>query len=56
VDQFAKKNFAGMPFELRANVLGFYMNENAAISTKRKSKQWVKLMQELDGLRAAPRQ
>jgi hypothetical protein len=56
VDKFAKKNFAGMPPELRANVLSFYMNEDALIATKRNKKQWAKLNRELDVLRTAPRQ
>lgn len=51
VDKFAKKNFAGMPPELRSNILAFYMNESAPISTKRKSKRWAELNRELDALK-----
>jgi hypothetical protein len=52
VDQFAKKSFAGMPPDLRANVLAFYKDETAPISTKRKRKKWEKLTQQVNALRA----
>jgi hypothetical protein len=51
VDQLAKRKFTDVPQEVRDNILAFYKDENAAISTKKDRRHWAKLQQELEGLR-----
>jgi hypothetical protein len=51
VKELATHKFAGIPPELRENILAFYKNEDAPISTRRHRKEWAKLQQELDMLR-----
>ena len=46
-------HYAAVSPELRADILGFYRNLNAPISTKASAKEWGKLLQELDDLKAA---
>ena len=51
VDEFAKKNFAGMPSDLRNDVLNFYKNEPAPTSPKSDEKHLAKLHHQLEMLR-----
>ena len=46
-------HYADVSPELRADLLGFYHNLNAPISTKTSDKEWAKLLKELDELKAA---
>jgi hypothetical protein len=51
VKELAKHKFAGIPPELRENILAFYKDENASISTRRHRKEWASLQQQLETLR-----
>jgi hypothetical protein len=51
VEKHSKHQFASMPPDLRENIMAFYKDENAPISTKKKKRDWVKLQRELDALR-----
>jgi hypothetical protein len=51
VDQLAKQQFTDVPQDVRDNILAFYKDENAAISTKKDRRHWVKLQQELEALK-----
>jgi hypothetical protein len=53
IDELAKHGFAGVPPELRDDILRFYKNQDAPISTKKNPKAWAKLQQELESLRGA---
>lgn len=46
-------HYAGMPPELRRNILAFYQNLNAPIATKTDEKQWARLLKQLDDLKAS---
>jgi hypothetical protein len=52
VRELAKHQFAGIPTDVRENILAFYKNEDAPISTRKHRKQWAKLQQELTMLRS----
>ena len=52
VRELARHQFAGIPTDLRGNILAFYKNEDAPISTRRHRKEWAKLQQELAMLRS----
>jgi len=39
--------------ELRANILAFYRNPDAPLATKRKAKDWKRIQDELEQLKAA---
>jgi hypothetical protein len=51
LDRLAEKKFAGMPPELRQNILDFYSNLNAAIATKERPKKWAALLLQLQELK-----
>jgi hypothetical protein len=51
VNEFAKRNFDGIPIELRMNILEFYKNLDAPIVTKKNPKRWARLQQQLERLR-----
>jgi hypothetical protein len=51
VDQLAKHQFTDVPQDVRDNILAFYKDENAAISTKKDRRHWAKLQQELEALK-----
>src|SRR5262249_7185103 len=53
MEKLAKRNFAGVTPELRADILQFYSDPNAPYATKRKPKEWAKLQTALQQLRAA---
>jgi hypothetical protein len=53
VERLAKKAFAGIPPELRADILRFYSDPAAPISTRQNSSEWAKLSEDLERLRAA---
>jgi hypothetical protein len=55
LDDLAKKHFQASP-QLRANVLQYYSNLNAAIATKKDRKAWKKLLEELAALDHQPPQ
>jgi hypothetical protein len=50
----AKNNFAGVPREVREELLDFYSQSDAAYSTKKKPKEWAQLQTELQQLKTAP--
>jgi hypothetical protein len=52
VKELAGHQFAGIPTDLRENILAFYKNEDAPISTRKHRKEWAKLQQELAMLRS----
>jgi hypothetical protein len=51
VEQLAKRRFTDVPQDVRDNILAFYKDENAAISTKKDRRHWAKLQQQLDALK-----
>jgi Zinc dependent phospholipase C len=51
VDHLAKQQFADVPQDVKDNILAFYKDENAAISTKKDRRHWEKLQQQLEALR-----
>lgn len=51
VDKLAGRQFADVGPELRDDILGFYKDTDAPISTKKKRKDWAKLQSELEVLR-----
>jgi hypothetical protein len=51
VKELAKHKFAGTPPELRDNILAFYKDQDAPVSTRRDRKKWASLQQELENLR-----
>jgi hypothetical protein len=53
MEALAKQDFAGMSPELRADLLNFYSNPSAPYATKRKPKEWAKLQQDLQHLKAS---
>ena len=53
MEALAKQNFNGMSPELRADLLNFYANPSAPYATKRKPKEWAKLQQDLQQLKAS---
>jgi hypothetical protein len=53
VERLARKDYAGIPADLRADILRFYSDRNAPISTKSKPSDWAKLSEDLERLRAA---
>jgi hypothetical protein len=53
LEELAKQNFAGAGPELRADLLQFYSNPNAPYATKKKPKQWAKLLAALQQLKTA---
>jgi hypothetical protein len=50
--ELSKHQFAAMLPELREDILAFYKNEDAPISTKRHHRDWAKLQQQLATLRS----
>ena len=52
LDKLAEQNFAGMTAELRAELLTFFSDPNAAYATKRKPKEWSKVEAELRQLKS----
>jgi hypothetical protein len=52
LDKLTKEDFAGMPSDLRRNILAFYQNPSAPNFTKKKHDQWEKVQKELDQLKA----
>ena len=53
LDHLAKKNFNAVTPEIRENLLAYYSNLNAPISTKRHRKDWDQLLAQLQALKAA---
>jgi Zinc dependent phospholipase C len=51
--KLAERNFAGVTPELRADLLQFYSNPDAPYATKRKPKEWNKVLVELQQLRSS---
>jgi hypothetical protein len=47
VNDLSKQDIAGIPPEVRANVLHFYVNMNAPIATRKDKKAWRKLLAQL---------
>ena len=54
LDALAKKNFADVPPETRAELLDFYADPNAPYATKRKPKEWSKVETQLRLLKTSP--
>jgi hypothetical protein len=52
LDKLTAAKFAGLPSELRNNILAFYQDPSAPNFTKKKREQWNKTMQELEQLKA----
>ena len=56
LDALARQNFNGASPELRAELLSFYGNPDAPYTTKKNSKDWMKVQTQLEQLRKAPLQ
>lgn len=54
LNRLASQHFKGVTPELRNNILAFYANLNAPISTKKNQKKWREVLQELTVLKSAP--
>ncbi len=54
LDQLAQHNFDQITPDLRNNILAFYSDPNAPVTTKNKPKDWQKTQDELEKLRALP--
>jgi hypothetical protein len=52
IGRLAEKHFAGVTPELRQTLLLYYSDLNSPFSTKMKKKEWAKVVQEVDELRA----
>jgi Zinc dependent phospholipase C len=52
LDQLTDDNFSQVTAELRENILGFYADPQAPLSTKKNAAAWEKTQQELEKLRA----
>jgi hypothetical protein len=53
LDELADKSFAGVPPELKEELLQFFAEPNAAYATKRNGKAWAKVLAELQQLKSA---
>jgi len=53
LDQLAQKDFAGVPSEVKAELLQFYDQPDAPYSTKRNHQAWSKVLTELQQLKSA---
>jgi zinc dependent phospholipase C len=53
LDKLADQDFSGVTPPLRANILAFYRDINAPIATKKDSRQWRKVLAELERLKAS---
>jgi hypothetical protein len=53
LDDLAKHDFDQASIELRQNILSFYADPNAKIATKKNTKAWTTMQQELDKLKAS---
>ena len=51
--ELAKNNFAGVPREVRDELLDFYSQPDAGYSTKKNPKEWAKLQAQVQQLKAA---
>jgi hypothetical protein len=54
VDKLAKDQFSSTPQELRDNILAFYKDGDAPISTKKNRRHWARLQTQLETLRKGP--
>ncbi|HEV2501226.1 MAG TPA: zinc dependent phospholipase C family protein [Terriglobia bacterium] len=54
LNRLASQHFKGVTPELRNNILAFYANLNAPISTKENLKKWQEVLQELTALKSTP--
>jgi hypothetical protein len=52
LDKLASQNFANVPPDLRAELLTFFADPNAPYATKRKPKEWSKVVAELQQLKS----
>jgi len=52
IDRLAEKHFAGITPELRQTLLSYYSDLKPPFSTKKKKKEWAKVVREVDELRA----
>jgi len=53
LDELADKNFAGVPAEVKAELLQFFAEPDAAYATKRNAKAWAKVQTQLQQLKLA---
>jgi zinc dependent phospholipase C len=51
MDRLAKNHFAGISPELRQTLLAYYSDLNPPFSTKKKKKEWARVVQEVDELK-----
>jgi hypothetical protein len=54
LDELAETKFAGIPPEVKAELLHFYANPDAPYATKRNAKAWAKVRVELQQLTSSP--
>jgi Zinc dependent phospholipase C len=54
LDEMAKKGFASLTPEIKQNLLTYYRDLNAPIDTKKKPKDWNRVLAQLASLKAAP--
>ena len=53
LDKLADQNFSGVDPSLRADLLSFYSDLNAPVDTKKNSKEWQKVLGELERLKTS---
>jgi len=56
LDKLAEQGFADITPDLRAELLGFFADPNAPYATKRKPKEWSRVVAELQQLKSTPPQ
>ncbi|HEY4739311.1 MAG TPA: zinc dependent phospholipase C family protein [Candidatus Acidoferrales bacterium] len=54
LDRLDKNQFRDISPGLRANILDYYADTNAAYATKKHSKQWARVLQEINQIKTAP--
>jgi hypothetical protein len=54
LDRLTKRNFQGVPAEMRAELLDYFGHPDAPYAMKRKRKDWAKVQSELEQLKNAP--
>jgi hypothetical protein len=54
LDRLEKDQFRDISPELRANILDYYADTNAPFATKKHSKQWSRVLQEINQIKVAP--
>ena len=54
LDKLADQKFAGIPPEIRAELLNFFSGSDTPFAMKKDKKVWAKVQTELEALKSAP--